>query len=135
MPSLRRGTEKGICVDSRTQLDARMKEMEPGELDDDAFFERTLATSRIRALKLQQVFPGIERVPVVIGAIDPDTKHANHVDMLYVCAMARHRRARRIFEFGTYLGRTTYHLALGPDVEEVLTLDLDPAGPYPHGLK
>lgn len=97
-------------------------------------FEAALAESAIRPLQLPQIFPGIERVPVEIGAIDPDTAHPNQVDMLYVCAIARHVRARRIFEFGTYLGRTTYHLALGPDAEQVYTLDLDPEAEYP-GLK
>ncbi len=99
-----------------------------------ASFEATLAESAIRPLQLPQIFPGIERVPVEIGAVDPDTAHPNHVDMLYIAAIARQVRARRIFEFGTYLGRTTYHLALGPDAEQVFTLDLDPEGDYP-GLK
>lgn len=89
-------------------------------------FEASLAESAIRPLQLQQIFPGIEKISVEIGAVDPDTAHPNQVDMLYVCAMARHLKARRIFEFGTYLGRTTCHLALGADAERVYTLDLDP---------
>jgi predicted O-methyltransferase YrrM/HAMP domain-containing protein len=105
------------------------------ELEERDFFAETLGEGRIRPLQLPQIFPGIEAESVEIGAIDPDTKHPNQVDMLYVCAIARHRRAQRIFEFGTYLGRTTYHLARGPHVETVYTLDLDPAGPYPKGLK
>jgi predicted O-methyltransferase YrrM len=118
---------KGGAADSRTQL-AR-------ELEERDFFVETLGEGRIRPLHLPQLFPGIEAQRVEIGTIDPDTKHPNQVDMLYVCAIARHRRARRVFEFGTYLGRTTYHLALGEHVERVYTLDLDPAGPYPKGLK
>jgi len=105
------------------------------ELEERDFFVDTLSEGRIRPLHLPQLFPGIEAERVEIGAIDPDTKHPNQVDMLYVCAIARHRRARRVFEFGTYLGRTTYHLALGEHVERVYTLDLDPAGAYPSGLK
>jgi predicted O-methyltransferase YrrM len=104
-------------------------------LDEKRCFDAAIAAARIRALPLPRMFPGIERQSVEIGAIDTETKHANHVDMLYVCAIARHIRARRIFEFGTYLGRTTYHLALGPDVEQVFTLDLDPVSQYPAGLK
>ena len=99
------------------------------------YFIETLAEGHIRPLQLAQVFPGIEAQAVEVGVIDPETKHPNHVDMLYVCAMARHLRARRVFEFGTYLGRTTYHLALGQYVEEVITLDLSPVGPYPADLK
>jgi len=104
-------------------------------LEDQAYFQETLATCRIRPLSLARLFPGIEAQSVEIGAIDSDTSHRNHVDMLYVCAMARHRHARYIFEFGTYLGRTTYHLALGPDVKQVFTLDLEPNVTYPAGLK
>ena len=99
------------------------------------YFAARLKQSRIRALHLPQIFPGIEQRAVEIGAIDPDTGQANHVDLLYVCAMARHIEARRIFEFGTYLGRTTYHLALGELDREVFSLDLDPGGDLPTDLK
>ena len=99
------------------------------------YFIETLAEGHIRPLQLAQVFPGIEAQSVEVGVIDPETKHPNHVDMLYLCAIARHLRARRVFEFGTYLGRTTYHLALGQHVEEVFTLDLSPVGSYPADLK
>lgn len=93
------------------------------------------AQSRIRELSLTQIFPGIQTVRVEIGAIDDDTKHVNQVDMPYVCAIARHRRAARIFEFGTYLGRTTYHLALSEHRPQVFTLDLDPATERTKELK
>jgi len=81
------------------------------------------------------MFSGIENIEVQIGAIDPDTKHSNHVDMLYVCAIARHTRAKRIFEFGTYLGRTTSFLALGKDNPRVFTLDLGSTSIWPSDLK
>ena len=118
---------RGASPDARTTL-AR-------ELEERDFFVETLSEGRIRPLQLPQLFPGIERQAVEIGVIDPDTKHPNHVDMLYVCAIVRHLRAKRVFEFGTYLGRTTYHLALSDGVEQVFTLDLDPSGDYPKGLK
>ncbi|HVZ19714.1 MAG TPA: class I SAM-dependent methyltransferase, partial [Vicinamibacterales bacterium] len=114
---------------------AEGRKMLAREFDEREYFVETLAEGRIRSLQLAQVFPGIEAQAVEIGVIDPETKHPNHVDMHYVCAIARHVRARRIFEFGTYLGRTTYHLALGAEVDEVCTLDLDPAGGYPADLK
>ncbi len=98
-------------------------------------FMQTLRECPIRSLQLAQIFPGIESQAVEIGAIDPDTKHNNQVDMLYVCAIARHIRARRIFEFGTYLGRTTFHLALGKDAKEVFSLDLDPSAEYTKKMK
>jgi len=44
--------------------------------------------------------------------------------MPYVIATARHRRVTRIFEFGTFLGRTTAHLAAANSEAHVWTLDL-----------
>lgn len=98
-------------------------------------FIHTLNNSFIRPLQLAEIFPGIEKQSIEIGAIDPDTSHLNHVDMLYVCAIARHIQARTLFEFGTYLGRTTYHLAMGSEVENVFTLDLDPSLTHAKEMK
>lgn len=109
--------------------------MSDSTLSDAEYFDEMHQKSRIRPLTLQQIFPGIEKCKVEIGAIDPDTKHPNHVDMLYVCAIARHRAAKRIFEFGTYLGRTTYHLALSESQPNVFSLDLDPRIEHPKELK
>lgn len=129
------GQSVAARVDAFAEWIARGATREAGtvlarEMEERAFFAETLAEGRIRILQLGQVFPGIEAESVPVGAIDPDTKHPNQVDMLYVCAIAQQRRARRIFEFGTFLGRTTYHLALGKDAHEVFTLDLDPAADH-----
>lgn len=88
--------------------------------------EKVLASGNIREAYLTDMFPGVERVSVPIGSINEESGHANHVDLLYVNAIARILEAKHIFEFGTYLGRTTYHLALSaPDVR-VVTLNLPP---------
>lgn len=88
--------------------------------------ESVLSGGNIREVYLTDLFPGIEQISVPIGAINEESGHANHVDLLYVNAIARVLEAKRIFEFGTYLGRTTYHLALsGPDVN-VVSLNLPP---------
>jgi predicted O-methyltransferase YrrM len=97
------------------------------QLNDEKHYDYWKSMSNIRTLQLAQIFPGIDQVSVELGAIDPDTAHPNKVDMLYVVAISRFMKAKRLFEFGTYLGRTTAHLALGPDVEEVNTLDISPA--------
>lgn len=89
-------------------------------------FAQMLEASRIRELYLAEIFPGIERVSVPVGAINEQTFHANHADLLYVCAIARHRGAKNLFEFGTYQGRTTYHLTLASDGARVTTLNLPP---------
>jgi predicted O-methyltransferase YrrM len=90
-------------------------------------FARAVEESRIRELFLAEIFLGIEQVAIPIGAINELTGHVNKVDMLYVCAIARHIGARRIFEFGTYQGRTTYHLTFAADGAHVTTLNLAPA--------
>jgi predicted O-methyltransferase YrrM/CDP-glycerol glycerophosphotransferase (TagB/SpsB family) len=94
-----------------------------------SFYKKVSAVpdARIYPVQLEQLFPGISEVPVEIGAVDPDTGHVNHVDMLYVVAIARKLQSQRIFEFGTYLGRTTYHLACGNPDSKIFTLDLDPS--------
>ncbi|HWL70934.1 MAG TPA: ATP-binding cassette domain-containing protein [Geminicoccus sp.] len=82
--------------------------------------------SRVRELHLSQIFQGIEAVSVPIGAINQESAHENQVDLLYVSAIAKAIGARRMFEVGTYMGRTTWHLAaLAPDVQ-VWTLNLPP---------
>lgn len=89
-------------------------------------FAQALEASNIRELYLQQIFSGIERVALPIGAINELSGHQNKVDLLYVCAVAAHRKAKSIFEFGTYQGRTTYHLALANNDVHVTTLDMPP---------
>ncbi|PWB64632.1 MAG: hypothetical protein C3F17_06460 [Bradyrhizobiaceae bacterium] len=90
------------------------------------YFARSLEVSRIRELYLKEIFPDIEAVSLPIGAVNEVSGHANKADMLYVCAIAKLRGAKRIFEFGTYQGRTTYHLALASEQTQVTTLDLPP---------
>ena len=90
-------------------------------------FARNFEDSRIRELYLSEIFPGIEQVAIPLGAINELSGHANKVDMLFVCAIARHLKARRIFEFGTYQGRTSYHLTYASDGAQVTTLNLPPA--------
>lgn len=89
-------------------------------------FARNFEESRIRELYLTEIFPDIERVAIPLGAINELTGHANKVDMLYVCAIAKHLQARKIFEFGTYQGRTSYHLTYASEGAQVTTLNLPP---------
>ncbi len=89
-------------------------------------FEAWHAASAVRALHLSELFPGIEQVSVPIGAINQESAHENQVDLLYVSAIAKAIGARRAFEVGTYMGRTTLHLArVAPDMQ-VWTLNLPP---------
>lgn len=94
-------------------------------------FKRAWKRSRLRQLSPFVIFPDLAQVAVPLGAMDPETRHPNQAEHLIVCGIAAARQARRIFEFGTYFGRTSYHLArLLPDAE-VFTLDL-PAEAMPR---
>ncbi len=91
-----------------------------------AEFVRNMEDSRIREVYVQELFPGIEKESVPIGVINELTGHANKTDMLYVSAVAKHIGARKMFEFGTYMGRTTFHLAHNNPDGQVFTLNLPP---------
>lgn len=97
----------------------------------DLDFEAAVERSRLRELPIASIFESIEDVQLPLGAINDETGHANHAEFLYVVAVARYRGARRIFEFGTCLGRTTFHLALASPDCRVFSLDLpDDRGSY-----
>lgn len=95
-------------------------------------FARAQRAGRVRELCLAELFSGIEGVAVPVGAVNELTGHPNHVDLLYVCAIARHRRARRILELGTYAGRTSYHLTFAADDAVVTTVNLPPEADPRH---
>ncbi len=94
-------------------------------------FVRRLEASRIREVYLEELFPGIADVSVPIGVINELTGHPNKVDMLYVSAVAKFIGAVRMFEFGTYMGRTTLHLARNNPDGKVVTVNL-PASADPR---
>jgi predicted O-methyltransferase YrrM len=105
------------------------------ELNRHLAFQQSQARSRIRELYLAEIFGDIEEISVPVGAVNEETGHANAVDMLFVAAMARHHQARELFEIGTYLGRTTYHLTYASEGAVVTTVNLPPEadptwGPY-----
>jgi predicted O-methyltransferase YrrM len=81
---------------------------------------------RVRELYLAELFPSIRDVRIPVGVVHEESHHPNKVDMLYVCAMAAVRKAKRIFEFGTYRGQTTCGLASIAEDVTVWTLNLPP---------
>lgn len=98
-------------------------------------FEDFLRRSSIRELFCAELFEGIGDIALPLGFSNEASHHTNHMDMLFVVAIAKHRNARRIFEFGTYLGRTTCGLASIDESALVHTLNLPPEedtryGPY-----
>jgi len=75
--------------------------------------ELKVTASRIRPIQLYDI-PGLAGVSVI------STLHGGAV----VALLAKARRARFIFEFGTYTGATTMEIALNCPDAEIVTLDL-----------
>lgn len=92
----------------------------------EVLFAQVADASRLKELYLAEIFPHIDEVAVPIGAMNELTGHANKADMLIVCAVAKHHGARRIFEFGTHIGRTSYNLMKTNEEAQVVTLDIGP---------
>jgi predicted O-methyltransferase YrrM len=96
-------------------------------------FETLSRQCRLRDLPAAAVFDGILTKEVPLSAINEETGHDNHAEMLYVIAIAAHLRSERIFEFGTYFGRTTFHLASACPEATIITLDLPTdENPWPY---
>jgi predicted O-methyltransferase YrrM len=101
----------------------------------DLGFKETLATSNIRELYAEEVFEGIGEISLPLNVSNEASHHENHMDMMFVVAAAKLKGSKRVFEFGTYMGRTTCGLASISDEVEVNTLNLPPEddlryGPY-----
>jgi predicted O-methyltransferase YrrM len=82
---------------------------------------------RLRELPAAAIFEGILEQAIPLAAINEETGHENHAEMLYVIAVAAHLQRKRLFEIGTYLGRTTFHLARACPTARIVTLDLPEA--------
>lgn len=96
-------------------------------------FRRALKRCRLRELPLAAIVPGTQSVAVPLAAVHEETGHPNHVELPYVVATAAALGARDVFEFGTFHGRTTYHLAHALPEARVTTLDL-PREENPHSF-
>ena len=87
-----------------------------------------MAINRVRPF---QIFQMIEAQPAERIAKVPIPSHRGAggltlLETFLTIAAAQIVTARRVFEFGTYLGTTTLNLALNtPDDSEIFTLDLD----------
>jgi hypothetical protein len=70
--------------------------------------------------------PPAERVAQIALPYRPGEGGVSMLETSLIITAARLVDARRVFEFGTFLGNTTLNLALNtPDNAEILTLDLD----------
>ena len=71
------------------------------------------------------VWPGIESAEVVLRPFAGRFGNVKRYELLVLCAVAKHLKAERLFEFGTFDGLTTWHLAAncGPEAR-LWTFDL-----------
>ena len=98
-------------------------------------FEDFKRSSQIRELYAAELFENIGDITLPLCISNEASHHPNHMDMMFVVGIAKYRNAKKIFEFGTYLGRTTCGFASISDDVEVYTLNLPPTadpryGPY-----
>ena len=92
----------------------------------DAVFSELHKKNVLREVYLTELFEGIEKISLPLEVINEESGQENHVDLLYVVAIAKYLQAKNIFEFGTYFGKTTYFLAATSDDTHVTTLDFPP---------
>ncbi len=91
----------------------------------DPIFNRYHKSANLREIYLTDLFPEIADISLPLGIIHEESGHANHAEMLYLVALAKLKHAVNIFEFGTFMGQTTYYLAHSTDKTHVYTLDYD----------
>ena len=80
----------------------------------------------LTAIEPAQFIP--DSVAVTLENVEPRDGNMPPEDLALICRMVAHLRPRTLFEFGTFLGATTYNMArYAPPDAVVYTLDLPPA--------
>jgi hypothetical protein len=86
---------------------------------------------------IHDVFPGLLATPVRIKPTyepTPGQSHPTVYELTIMSAICANRGAKRLFEFGTFDGLTTLHLAMNTDDDaEITTIDLPPDDPVRGG--
>ncbi len=82
----------------------------------------------IKCIRLPELLPDIEAQPIrIIARTGHDDGEMLLHELVVLCAICSHIQPLKVFEFGTFKGNSTLHLALNsPDKCEVFTLDLPP---------
>ncbi len=93
---------------------------------DPTILRQIIDESNIRELYPTELFERLAEIELPLLSINEESGHSNQVDLLYVAAIAKLVGAANIFEFGTYIGRTTYGLSLASTNARVTTLNLPP---------
>lgn len=95
------------------------------KLSEDLEFNKIKSESKIIDVHAAELFGlDIEKTQIFFGSIDEQTGKNNQAEQAFVAAISKFINAKNIFEFGTYMGRTTYNFAkISPHVK-VTTIDL-----------
>lgn len=90
-------------------------------------------TRRLKDREPAQAWPGIDTVAVTVRPLVGRFGNVKQYELLVLCAVLRFTGAQQIFEFGTFDGQTTWHLAANsPADARVRTLDLPLDHPARH---
>jgi predicted O-methyltransferase YrrM len=85
---------------------------------------------RIEDRELEQLFPGISECRGVIQAAVPPLNGIGNVqpyELIVISTICKYLNPDLVFEFGTFNGLTTLHLAMNsPAGAKIMTIDLDP---------
>jgi hypothetical protein len=82
-------------------------------------------TRRVPIRLPYDVWSGIEATQVICRPFASRFGNVSQYELLVLCTVAKHTQARRLFEFGTFDGLTTWHLAANCAPQgRVFTLDL-----------
>jgi predicted O-methyltransferase YrrM len=85
---------------------------------------------RIENLELEQIFPGIVQCRGTIQAAVPPLNGIGNVqpyELIVISTICRHLNPDLVFEFGTFNGLTTLHLAMNAAADaRIVTIDLAP---------
>jgi predicted O-methyltransferase YrrM len=78
---------------------------------------------------INEIVPTAAGVRVTLEILSGEGILTPHDELVYLALLARHLEAKRIFEIGTFRGRTALNFALNtPDDAVIHTMDLPPGG-------
>lgn len=82
-------------------------------------------TRKLPVRRPTEVWPGINTAAVTLRPFAGQFGNIQRYEMMVLCAVAHHVGAKTLFEFGTFDGLTTWHLAANTERDSrIWTLDL-----------
>ena len=89
------------------------------------FYEPIPLCTRISSGPLPTFLPAVRQDSVIMQGAFSEHGNMTHEELYNLCLLLKHKDAKTVFEFGTFNGNTTFHLALnGNPSARILTLNL-----------